>query len=133
MTELNFMIGEWVGTSTLISGGKVSKESPAFQSISYDLKKSIVVIQLKSEPLTLHTIVRYEEKDSTYYYHVFSEKGAGKFPARLEGGKLIVQAGDSRRYIFQRIGSNGFREYGEELRNGKWVKYFEDNFVDIKQ
>lgn len=130
MEDLAFMIGNWVGTSTTIENGKVSKQVPAYQSITYDVNKSIIVIELESETLKLHTIIQYDEKDKIYYYYPFSERGTGKLPAEYSKGKLIVNANKNKRYTFERTGENSFREYGEKLIEGNWVKYFEDTFTD---
>jgi len=132
MAALHFMIGEWVGTSTIYENGKISKQVPAFEKISYDLNNSIIVIELNSELLQLHTIIHFNEKDSTYYYYAFSENGGGKLPAKIVNERFVVQASETKRYIFERAGINGFREYGEKLINGQWVKYFEDVFTNTQ-
>lgn len=130
MKKLDFMVGEWIGTTTVIEDGKISKQGSAFQRISYDLSKHIIVIELNSDFLQLHTIINYDEKDQTYYYHPFSKRGTGKYPAELKEGQLIVSPNETTRYIFGKTGENSFREYGEKLKDGKWVKTFEDNFID---
>lgn len=130
MKALSFMVGEWVGISTTYDGDSIKNQVPAFEEISYDLNQSILVIKLNSSLLKLHTIIHYSVKDSTYYYYAFSEKGGGRLPAQVKDGKFIVQANSTRRYIFESNGKNGFREYGEMLVNGIWIKYFEDVFVD---
>ncbi|MGY3795737.1 hypothetical protein [Aquimarina sp. 433] len=132
MELLDFMIGEWIGTSTIYENGKVTKQGSAYQHISYDLEKSILVIKLNSEFLQLHTIIYYDEKDNTYYYYPFSKRGVRKYPAAYEDGKLIVRSNETNRFIFCRTKEGGFREYGEKLVDGKWVKYFEDNFKNTK-
>lgn len=132
MKDLGYMIGDWVGTSSTYRNGTIDKEVPAFQKISYDLDSTIIVIELHSELLQLHTIIRYDDKDHTYYYYPFSKKGINKSPAEYKGGQLIVWSSESNRYIFRRTGRNSFQEYGEKLINNKWVKYFEDNFKNIQ-
>jgi hypothetical protein len=132
MEELNFMVGEWIGTSRIIENGKVAKEVPAFEKISYDLNGSILVIELNSELLKLHTIIYYDEETEAYSYNPFSEKGSRKLPAKLLDGKLVVQASDTKRFIFQKIGNNSFMEYGETFTDGAWIKYFEDTFTNSK-
>lgn len=132
MENLSYMVGEWVGTSTLYKGGKVSQQVPAFEKISYDLNKSIIVIELNTELLQLHTIIYFSEDDDTYYYNPFSQNGARKLPASFTDGKFVVNASETKRFIFERTKDNGFREYGEELIKGKWVKYFEDVFMNTK-
>jgi hypothetical protein len=37
MEQLNFMIGEWVGTSKMYTNGVVTKQGAAYENISYDL------------------------------------------------------------------------------------------------
>ncbi len=132
MASLSFMIGEWVGTSTIYENGKVSKQVPAYEKIDYDLNKSIIVIELNSELLKLHTIIRYDEKDNTYYYYAFSENGGGQLPAKFINGQFVVQASEIKRYIFKKTDDNGFMEYGEKLVNGQWIKYFEDIFINTQ-
>ncbi len=132
MAELSFLTGEWVGTSTLYENGKVKSQVPAFERISYDLDSSILVIELNSETLKLHTIIRWDDEENTYHYQAFSERGTGILPAELVDGKLVVNASDTKRYIFERTADGGFREYGEKLSEGQRVIYFEDRFVDTE-
>lgn len=128
MELLSFMIGEWIGTSTVYKDGVISKKGSAYEKISYDLDKSILVIELNSEFLQLHTIIYYDEKDQIYYYYPFSKNGARKYPAEYKDGQLVVQSSDKNRFIFSKTPEGGFKEYGEQLVNGKWRIYFEDNF-----
>ncbi len=128
MEQLAFMIGEWIGTSTTYEGGAISKQVPAFQYIRYDLNKSIIVVELHSELLRLHTIIRYDENDDTYYYYPFSERGTNRYPAEYKDRQLTVWSSETNRFIFGNPSEGSFREYGERLVDGHWVKYFEDNF-----
>lgn len=128
MKDLSFMIGDWVGTSTTYDGGDVKEQVPAFQKISYDLDSNIIVIELHSELLQLHTIIYYDEKEEKYSYNPYSRSGARQLPADLIDGTFVVNASETKRFIFGRT-EKGFREYGEKLVDGKWEKYFEDNFV----
>ena len=128
MDQLGFMIGEWIGTSAVYENGVKSREVPAFQKISYDLNRSIIVIELRSELLQLHTIIRYDETDKTYYYYPFSQGGTNRYPAHIKDGKLVVQSSETYRFIFGNPSNGSFRQYGERLIDGEWVKYFEDNF-----
>ncbi len=125
------MIGEWVGTSKLIQNDSVVKEVTALQTIRFDLNKSVIIIDLKSETLNLHTIISYNEKDKTYYYNPYSENGSRRLPAQLVKNQFIVNSNNSKRFIFNLIHKNKFQEYGEKLIDGKWVKYFEDNFINV--
>ena len=133
MQALSFLVGEWIGTSSSFENGKKISEVPAFESIQYDLDEHLLVIQLNSETLQLHTIVNYNPTDSTYYYHAFSKGGGGKFPAQLESpGRFVVTANANKRYIFEAIPDGKFREFGEKQSNGTWQKYFEDRFVNTQ-
>ena len=131
MKDLSFMIGDWVGTSTTYDGGDVKEQVPAFQKISYDLDSNIIVIELHSELLQLHTIIYYDEASRRYSYNPYSKSGFRSLPADLIEGKLVVEASETKRFIFGRT-EKGFREYGEKLIDGNWEKYFEDNFVDTQ-
>ncbi|MFK8045334.1 MAG: hypothetical protein AB8B72_07560 [Crocinitomicaceae bacterium] len=130
MAQLSFMVGDWVGTSKTIKNDSVVSEVPALQKIKYDLNKHIIIIDLRSETLQLHTIIYFDEKKRKYMYHPFSEGGTGQLPAELIDGQLIVYASKDRRYIFSAKDKNGFQEYGERLVDGKWERYFEDNFTN---
>ena len=127
MEQLNYLVGEWIGTSKTYENGVLTKEGPAYEKISYDLDGSILVIELNSEFLQLHTIIRFDEKDQSYYYHPFYKEGTATYPAKFEDGKLMVQASETRRFIFRSTPDGGFQEYGEKLIHGEWIKYFEDS------
>ena len=132
MAQLSVLVGEWVGISRSYEGDMVIREVPAYEKISYDLDSSILVVELNSEPLKLHTIIYYDVEDSTYYYYPFSERGVNRAPATFENGQLIVRPNDERRYFFGRTPDGGFREYGEKLVNGRWIKYFQDDFKNTQ-
>ncbi len=132
MAQLAFMVGEWVGTSKAYTNGKLTREIPAFENIAYDLDSSILVLQLNSESLLLHTIIYYDENDSTYYYYPFSKRGVRPAPASFMNGQLIVQSSETKRFVFGSTDDGRFREYGEVLTNGKWVKYFQDDFTNTQ-
>ena len=128
MEQLNFMIGEWVGTTKVYENGVVARQGSAYENISYDLDKSILVIELNTEFLQLHTIINYDEKDQKYYYYRFSKGGAARYPAEYKDGQLIVWRDEKTRFFFSRTQEGGFQEYGEQLINGEWTKIFEDTF-----
>ena len=132
MEQLNFMIGEWVGTSKIYENGVVAKQGSAYESISYDLDNSILVIELNTEFLQLHTIITYDEKDQKYYYYRFSKGGAARYSAEYKDGQLIVWRDEKTRFFFSRTSEGGFQEYGEQLINGEWTKIFEDTFINTK-
>lgn len=128
MEQLSFMVGEWIGTSKIYKDGVVSKEGTAYQKINYDLSKNLLVIELNTEFLQLHTIIYYDTEDDTYYYYPFSKRGVSKYPALYKDKKFIVKSSEKNRFVFGRTKDGGFREYGEKLINGKWTIYFEDVF-----
>lgn len=132
MQQLSYMTGDWIGTSKVYKNGLVTKEVPAFEKISYDLDNTILVIQLKSESLQLHTIIYYDEKDERYYYNPFSKNGARKLPAEFKDGQFVVHATDKKRFIFAPMPAGGFKEYGEKLVDGQWTIYFEDVFRNVE-
>ena len=132
MEQLDFLVGEWVGTTKVYKNGVINREGSAYEKISYDLDKSILVIELNTEFLQLHTIVTYNEKDQKYYYHRFSKNGAAIYPAEYEDGQLIVWRDDHTRFFFTETPGGGFREYGEQLVNGEWTLFFEDTFMNTQ-
>ena len=128
MELLGFMVGEWIGISKVYENSVVSKQGSAYQKISYGLEKSILIIELNTEFLQLHTIIYYDEKDGKYYYYPFSKRGVARYPAEYKNGQLIVWSNEKNRFTFSRTPDGGFREYGEQIIDGKWIKYFEDTF-----
>lgn len=132
MEQLNFMIGEWVGTSKVYENGVVAKEGSAYENISYGLDKSILVIELNTEFLQLHTIICFDEKDHKYYYYRFSKRDVARYPAEYKNGQLIVWRDEKTRFFFSSTPEGGFQEYGEQLINGEWTIYFEDVFKNTK-
>ncbi|MCK8521542.1 hypothetical protein M0D21_08180 [Aquimarina sp. D1M17] len=132
MELLSFMTGEWIGTTKLYEEGVITKQGSAYQKITYDLDKNILVIELNTEFLQLHTIIYYDEKDSTYYYYPFSKRGVAKYPAAYKNGQFIVSSSEKNRFVFSKTADGGFQEYGERLVNGKWTRYFQDDFKNTK-
>ena len=132
MEQLNYLVGEWVGTTKIYKDGVVTKEGSAYEKISYDLDKRILVIELNTEFLQLHTIITYDEKDQKYYYHRFSKEGAAIYSAEYVDGQLIVWKDEKTRFFFTSTPEGGFQEYGEQLINGNWVKTFEDTFINTQ-
>jgi hypothetical protein len=132
MEQLDFLVGEWIGTSKIYENGVVTKEGAAYENIFYDLDKSILVIELNTEFLQLHTIIQYDEQDQKYYYHRFSKAGAARYPAEYQDGQLIVWRDEKTRFFFGQTPEGGFREYGEQLIDGEWVKTFEDTFINTQ-
>ncbi|MCX2719184.1 hypothetical protein [Lentiprolixibacter aurantiacus] len=132
MEQLNFLVGEWVGTTKVYKNGQVAKEGAAYEKISYDLDRNILVIELNTEFLQLRTIINYNEKDQKYYYHRFSKEGAAVYPAEFKDGQLIVWKDEKTRFFFTKTPSGGFQEYGEQLVNGEWIRTFEDTFINTQ-
>lgn len=132
MAQLGFLVGEWVGISKIYENGVVTRQGAAYEKISYDLDQSILVIELNTEFLQLHTIILYDEADQTYYYHRFSKGGAARYAAEFKAGQLIVWKDEKTRFFFGRAPGGGFQEYGEQLINGEWVKTFEDTFMNTQ-
>jgi hypothetical protein len=128
MQKLSHFVGDWVGVSKAFENGKVIREIPAYEKISYKVDKHILTIDLYSESLKLHTVIYFDEKSNTYYYNPYYKTGASRYPAKLVDGKLIVTPSKTKRFIFEIIEDGKFREYGENLIDDKWVKYFEDVF-----
>lgn len=125
MAQLSFMIGDWEGPSKSYKG-KDTTQVNAHEIVSYKVDKHLITLDLASEALQLHTVIYYDEKEATYFYCPFYKKGAGKYRGSYKDDRFIVAFTESRRLIFQRSPEGYFHEYGEELKNGEWVKYFED-------
>ena len=132
MEQLNFLVGEWIGTTKVYQNGVFSRDGSAYEKISYDLNRSILVIELNTEFLQLHTVVLYDEADQKYYYHRFSNSGAARYPAEFKDNQLIVWKDEKTRFFFGSTPSGGFKEYGEQLVDGKWIITFEDTFKNTE-
>ncbi|WP_092982916.1 hypothetical protein [Robiginitalea myxolifaciens] len=132
MEKLDFLVGEWIGTTRIYENGKVTREGAAYEKISYDLEKNILVIELNTEFLQLHTIVLFSEEDQKYHYHRFAKSGAAVYPAELIDGQLVVMPNENTRFFFRSTPEGGFREYGERRIDGTWVKTFEDTFTNTQ-
>ncbi|WP_281987533.1 hypothetical protein [Aquimarina aggregata] len=126
MEKLSYLVGEWIGTSTIYKNDSITKQVPVFENVSFKLDKNIITLDVYSELIQLHTIIYYDEKDEKYYYNPFSKNGAGKYPGEYKDGKFIVWFNENRRLIFSLTPEGYFQEYGEKLENGIWHKYFED-------
>lgn len=132
MEQLSYLVGEWVGTTKVFENGVLAKEGAAYEKISYDLDKRILVIELNTEFLQLHTIINYHQEDQKYYYHRFSKEGAAIYPAEFKDGQFIVRKDDKTRFFFIGTPGGGFQEYGEQLVNGEWIRTFEDTFINTQ-
>ncbi|WP_299016235.1 hypothetical protein [uncultured Polaribacter sp.] len=128
MAKLNFMIGNWVGTSTSYKNGKINKQVPASQVISYKVDQNIITIDLNSETLKLHTVIYYDDEKQSYLYNPYYNNGSAKYTAILKDDKFIVSPNPEKRFVFQLLEDDSFREYGEVFKDGVWLVYFEDNF-----
>lgn len=132
MQKLKFLIGSWEGTSSSINNN-ISKTVKANQNIKFGLDQHIIIIDLHSETLDLHTIIYFDEMQNKYSYNPFYKNGSGKYSAELIDDKLIVMPNDSKKFVFQLKANDGLQEYGEKLEDGEWIRYFEDNFERIKE
>ena len=132
MQALNFLVGEWIGTTKIYENGTLTQQGAAYEKIAYDLDQNILVIALNTEFLQLHTIITYNQKTQKYQYHRFSKTGAAIYPAEFKEGKLIVWKDKQTRFFFCKTPEGGFKEYGEQWRNGQWIKIFEDYFTNAQ-
>lgn len=129
MQKLKHFVGDWVGISKGFENGKVVREIPAYEKISYKVDEHILTIDLYAETLKLHTVIYYDEEKETYVYNPFYKGGTASYPAKLIDGKLVVSPSETKRFIFEITDEGKFREYGETYENGEWIKYFEDVFL----
>ena len=128
MEQLKFMVGDWVGISNSYKKDSIVSKVPAYQKKSYKLNKNIITIDLLSETLQLHTVIYYDDKADQYFYNSYYKGGTGKYTGEFKDNKFIVSPNKVKRFIFHSPSKGVFQEYGEKYENGKWVKYFEDNF-----
>ena len=125
MAQLSFMVGNWGGPSKSYKATDTTTVL-AHEIVSYKVDKHLITLDLDSEALKLHTVIYYDEKEQTYFYCPYYKKGAGKYRGSYRNGRFLVTFNENRRLIFQKSPEGYFHEYGEELKNGEWVKYFED-------
>lgn len=128
MEALSFLTGNWEGTSSIIKQDSIVETVEAKQIIHFGLDGHILIIDLASQNLDLHTIIYYNDKEDKYSYNPFYKSGAGNYSAELsKDGKFIVMPNDQKRFVFH-VSKGKLQEYGEILENGVWTRYFEDNF-----
>ncbi|WP_109301187.1 hypothetical protein [Aquimarina sp. AU474] len=125
MAKLSFMVGNWKGPSTSFKNDTQNSVT-VLEEVKYIMDGNLLVLNLNSPNLQLHTVINYSIKDSTYYYQPFSKKGAGKYKGKIESNQFIVYFNDQRRLVFEKTKNAEFHEYGEKLVNNRWEKYFED-------
>lgn len=133
MQQLSFMIGNWEGVSTSYKNDTIASQIPASTQISYKLDKSIITLDLQSESLQLHTVFYYDEKTNSYSYNPFYKSGAASYTAEFKDGKFIVSPSATKRFVFTSSPEGNFIEYGENLVDGVWVKYFLDVFKRVEE
>lgn len=132
MEQLSFMVGDWEGIST--SFAKTGdKKVKAHEVVQYKVDQYLITLDLESESLKLHTVIYYDEKEQTYYYCPFYKKGAGKYKGSYNDGKFLVTFNSTKRLVFKQTPEGYFHEYGEQLKDKKWVKYFEDILLPKKK
>lgn len=126
LTKLSFMIGNWKGTS--ISYNQTSKKSvEVTEEVRYIMDGNLLVLNVKSPWIALHTIISYDVTNKNYYYHPFSKKGLrDKYKGTFENGVFRVYFNNKKRLTFTTTPKGEFHEFGEELKDHKWQKYFED-------
>ena len=126
MAKLSFLMGNWKGESNayLPDGNKKTIEVVA--RVQYEMDGNLLVLNVKSSSLQLHTVINYDLKGQQYFYTPFTKKGGNKYRGEYVDGRFLVWFSDTRRLTFERTEAGLFHEYGENLKDGKWSKYFED-------
>lgn len=132
MKQLDFLVGNWVGTSTTFKNGVIDQQVPAYEQIQYKLDQTLITLDLHSSTLQLHTLIYYDVQEATYFYCPYGKNRQGKYKGEYRDGKFLVQMSDAYRLVFQRTEEGQFMEYGELLKDGVWTKKFEDVFENIK-
>ena len=132
MSKLAFMTGNWQGTSTSYKDDGTSASVKAQEHIQYIMDSTLITLDLNSPSLRLHTVIRYDYKEKTYYYNPFTKSSQGSYKGFYEDGKFMVYFSETRRLTFTLTDKGQFHEYGEKLVNDKWTKYFED-ILDRKE
>ncbi len=125
MAQLFFMVGDWEGISTSFKE-EGDTQVMAHEVVRYKVDGHLITLDLESETLTLHTVIYFDEKEQTYYYCPFYKTGTGKYKGSYADNQFLVSFNERKRLVFQRTPEGCFHEYGEQLKDGKWVKYFED-------
>lgn len=130
LSKLSFMIGDWVGTSISYEKDGSSESISVREKIAYQLSGNLINLLVSSNALELQTVVRYSVEDGKYYYHPFTKNSTGEFEGIMEDEKFVVKINDTYRLTFEKT-NTGFREYGTRLKDGKWIKAFQDELHSI--
>ena len=126
LAKLSFIVGDWKGESAGFENGKKTKTVIAHEKVQYILDGDLITIDLDSPSLTLHTIIGYKKEESSYFYQPFTKNRSSQFKGELINNQFVVYFNPERRLIFERTAEGAFHEYGEQLKDGGWEKYFED-------
>ncbi|WP_075341904.1 hypothetical protein [Tenacibaculum agarivorans] len=138
LQKLAFLTGNWKGTSTSFSD-KGEKKVTVEEKVDFLMDGEMLVLNVKSPWIKLHTIIVYSEKSGKYYYYPFTKDGNKKgYEGKYNEGKFLVYFNETTRLTFTKTAKGEFHEFGEKrLENGKWEKYFEDilspNLTQIKK
>ncbi len=132
MSKLSFLIGNWKGSSTSFKNGTQSSVT-VHEEVKYIMDGNLLILNVKSPNIQLHTVINYSLKDSTYYYQPFSKTGSGKYKGQLQANQFVVYFNDQRRLVFEKTKDGEFHEYGEKLENNIWEKYFEDRLLPLSK
>lgn len=128
LAKLSFLMGDWSGTSCVYRGADTSCVKVQ-ERVHYILGGDAITLDVSSTSLELHTLVTYSVKDACYYYEPFSKTGSSKHKGQVVDGRFVVSFNATNRLTFTKTSAGEFHEYGETLREGKWVKYFEDRLL----
>ncbi len=126
MAKLSFLMGNWKGESNIYQADGNKRSTEVVENVHYELDGNLLILNVKSSAIALHTIINYDLKEKQYYYTPFTKNGGNKHKGQFVDGRFIVWFSDSRRLVFERTESGLFHEYGENFKDGKWSKYFED-------
>lgn len=126
IAKLSFLVGEWEGISTIYSEDSV-KKGKVTKKVKYLLNGNLLSVEVKSPYIHLHTVIGYNVKDSTYYYHPFNKAGKGNaYKGEFENGKFVVTFNDNYKIFFEKTEEGKFHEYGVRVIGGKEEITFED-------
>ncbi|MFY0602858.1 MAG: hypothetical protein JXQ93_02840 [Flavobacteriaceae bacterium] len=130
MKKLSFMIGNWKGSGTSYPKEK-NKPYDVISSVKYDLDGELLVLRHRSKRgaktvLALHTLIYFNKEDGFYYYNAYRSSGTRPFKCKINNRKFICEINGNYRLTFQLTSKGEFNEFGQRLKDGKWIKNFED-------
>jgi|GEM_PF-679428 len=131
ISALEFLTGNWTGPGISYNEASETTEYIDTELVSFELDRRLLLIkasgEIEGKPYyQLHTIVYYDIKEEHYVYTPYTGRRPGSYHCNLKAKMFVcLNQEKSYRLSFQRLEDGRWNEFGESLKEGKWLKSFE--------